>query len=301
MEFLQTRLEEAFRMNAMSPTPCVTLAGVDWQRAWEELEAIRPTPGGVEHWNKRSSSYGNMRYGDYEQRFLELAQIEPGSTVLDFGCGVGLLAIPLARQGCKVIACDFSQGMLDQLAAHVREAGVEDLVESRLLSWDDDWAAAGLIPDSVDVAIASRSIATPNLEGALRKLDSVARTRVCVTVAAGASPRRDVRAYEAVGRSLFWVPDYAYCLNILLASGVFADLTYIVTHRRPAFDSRADALSQLAEMMGGDLSPEEEARLAAYVDARYVEDLTMPADRTFAARHDCPVRWAFISWGTSAR
>ena len=145
------------------------------------------------------------------------------------------------------------------------------------------------------------SIATKHLEAALRKLDAVARERVCVTVAAGASPRRDVRAYEAVGRTAFWVPDYAYCLNILLAYGVFADLTYIVTHRRPAFEDRADALAQLAKMMGDDLSPEEQACLAAYVDAQYVEDPTMPADRTFAARHDCPVRWAFISWGPAGR
>lgn len=288
-------------MNAMSPTPRMSLAGIDWQRSWEELEATRPTSGDAAHWNKRSTSYGDMRYGDYERRFFELAQIEPGSTVLDFGCGVGLLAIPLAKQGCRVIACDFSQGMLDQLAIHAREAGVEGLIEPHLLSWDDDWSAAGLASDSVDVAIASRSIATTHLEAALRKLDAVARERVCVTVAAGASPRRDVRAYEAVGRTAFWVPDYAYCLNILLACGVFADLTYIVTHRRPAFEDRADALAQLAKMMGDDLSPEEQARLAAYVDAQYVEDPTMPADRTFAARHDCPVRWAFISWGTGSR
>ena len=288
-------------MNAMSPTPRMSLAGIDWQRSWEELEATRPTSGNAAHWNKRSTSYGDMRYGDYEQRFFELAQIEPGSTVLDFGCGVGLLAVPLAKQGCRVIACDFSQGMLDQLAIHAREAGVEENIEPHLLSWDDDWSAAGLAPDSVDVAIAARSIATTHLEAALRKLDAVARERVCVTVAAGASPRRDVRAYEAVGRTAFWGPDYAYCLNILLACGVFADLTYIVTHRRPAFEDRADALAQLAKMMGDDLSPEEQACLAAYVDAQYVEDPTMPADRTFAARHDCPVCWAFISWGPAGR
>lgn len=288
-------------MNAMSPTPRMSLDGIDWQRSWEKLEATRPTSGDAAHWNKRSASYGSMRYSDYEQRFFELAQIAPGSTVLDFGCGVGLLAIPLAKQGCRVIACDFSQGMLDQLAIHAREAGVEDRIETHLLAWDDDWSAVGLTADSVDVAIASRSIATLHLEDALRKLDSVARRRVCVTVAAGASPRRDVRAYEAVGRTLFWVPDYAYCLNILLAFGVFADLTYIVTHRRPAFEDRADALAQLAKMMGDDLTPEEQSRLAAYVDSQYVEDPTMPADRTFAARHDCPVRWAFISWGTGER
>ena len=284
-------------MNLMTPQPCVDLAGVDWQAAWEEIDRTRTTRGDAAHWTKRSSSYGDLRYGYYERRFLELAQIEPSSTVLDFGCGVGLLAIPLAQAGCTVVACDFSEGMLEQTRMHAEAAGVADRIETRLVAWDDDWEAAGLHTNGFDVAIASRSIATKHLESALLKLDAVARTRVCVTVAAGVSPRRDVRAYEAVGRRPFWVPDYAFCTNVLFAHGVFPELSYIVTHRHPAFADRADALVQLAAMMGGDLLAEEQAALEAFVDAHYAEDPTAPAGRTFSADEDTPIRWAFITWG----
>lgn len=284
-------------MNLMTPQPCVNVAGVDWQAAWEEVDRTRNTRGDAAHWTKRSTSYGDLRYGYYERRFLELAQIEPGSTVLDFGCGVGLLAIPLAQAGCTVVACDFSEGMLEQTRIHAEAAGVADRIETRLVSWDDNWDEHGLHADGFDVAIASRSIATTHLEDALLKLDAVARQRVCVTVAAGVSPRRDVRAYQAVGRRPFWVPDYVFCTNVLFAHGVFPELSYIVTHRHPGFADRVEALEQLAAMMGGDLSSDEEAALQTFVDAHYRIDPDAPEGRQFSADEDTPIRWAFISWG----
>lgn len=287
-------------MNTLTPRPSVDLAGVDWQASWEELELRRGAPNDAAHWTKRSASYGALRYGDYERRFLELAAIEPGSRVLDFGCGVGLLSVPLAKAGCTVVACDFSEGMLEQTRAHARAAGVEDRIETRLVAWDDDWVDAGLQENGFDVAIASRSIATTHLEDALLKLDAVARRRVCVTVAAGISPRRDVRAYQAVGRTPFWVPDYAYCINLLFAHGAFPELAYIVTHRHPAFADRAEALEQLAIMMGGDLTEREQADLEAFVDAHYRVDPHAPDGRPFSADEDTPIRWAFISWGAGA-
>lgn len=283
-------------MKYMTPQPCMDLAGVDWQASWERIDRQRTTRGDAAHWTKRSTSYGDMRYGAYEQRFLELASIEPGSRVLDFGCGVGLLAIPLAQAGCTVVACDFSEGMLNQTRIHAEAAGVAERIETRLVAWDDDWDTIGLGVGSFDVAIASRSIATLHLEDALRKLDAAARSRVCVTVAAGASPRRDIRAYDAVGRTPFWVPDYAYCINVLFTHGIFPELTYILTHRHPAFADRDDALVQLAHMLGDNLTPEEERALARFVDDHYRVDPTACEGRTFVADEDTAVRWAFISW-----
>ena len=105
-----------------------------------------------------------------------------------------------------------------------------DRIEIRKLAWDDDWRGAGVGPDSVDVAIASRSLATYNLTDALVKLDTTARRRVCATIAAGRSPMKDERAFEAVGRPRTPVADAAYVINILLAHGVFPDVSYIVTH-----------------------------------------------------------------------
>lgn len=283
-------------MNNLSTEPVLTLAGVDWAAAWTSAQKGRDEPGNAAHWTKRSASYGDPRLGDYERAFLERAGIEPGETVLDFGCGIGLLAVPLAQMGCRVVACDFSAGMLDELARYAASAGVADAIDARLVAWDDDWEAAGIAPESCDVAIASRSIATSDMLGALRKLDRTARRRVCVTVAAGRSPRRDERAYEAVGRRRAEVFDYAYCTNILFQHGVFPELSYIVTHSRPAFADRESAVRDLSAMVGGGLTPWELSALEAFLDEHYAIDPSAKPGRTYASDALRTVRWAFVSW-----
>ncbi len=284
-------------MRTIKADKTLSLAGVDWQKAWEHEDSLRSKPADASHWSCRAKSYGERSLSVYEQEFIRRSGIQPGQTVLDFGCGVGLLAIPLAKMGCKVLACDFSQGMLDRLEENAETAGVPaGSIQTRLVAWDDDWQAAGIMPDSVDVAIASRSIATRNLLDALAKLDGCARERVCVTVAAGRSPRRDERAFAAVGRSRPPVADFAFCANILFQHGVFPEISYIQTRSRPAFADRAEAVESLTDMLGGSLEPDEASKLGAFLDEHYSIDPDAHPARAYASDEMRDVRWAFISW-----
>lgn len=72
--------------------------------------------------------------------------LEPGSRVLDYGCGVGRVARQLARRGCRVIAVDVAEQML----AHCREycAGLDDI--AYVLS--DGYDVRGVADDCVDGA-----------------------------------------------------------------------------------------------------------------------------------------------------
>ena len=59
--------------------------------------------------------------------------VGPGMTTMDFGCGMGLFAIPMARlvgdEG-RVIAVDLQQQMLNVLQKRAEKAGVADCIQT---------------------------------------------------------------------------------------------------------------------------------------------------------------------------
>jgi arsenite methyltransferase len=84
---------------------------------------------------------------------LRVAEIEPGRTILDLGCGAGLDAILAAhRTGSsgKVIALDFLPEMLDRTTAAAREAGLRNVEPL-----EGEMEAIPLPDDSVDLVISN--------------------------------------------------------------------------------------------------------------------------------------------------
>ena len=60
----------------------------------------------------------------------ERLRLQPGSTVLDLGCGTGGPAVLLAGAfGCSVIGVDHHEPFLDRARSRAAEAGISDLVE----------------------------------------------------------------------------------------------------------------------------------------------------------------------------
>ena len=143
-------------------TPLLTTR--DWNEEWKELQKARRAADDASHWDKRAATFGSKDAPNpYVERFLKLAAIRPGESVLDMGCGTGALSMPLGAAGHLVVAADFSRGMLGVLEGELAERGIAS-VTPKLMSWEDDWAAHGVLPGSVDVAVASRSIATADLK-----------------------------------------------------------------------------------------------------------------------------------------
>jgi len=72
------------------------------------------------------------------------AYVQPGMTVMDFGCGMGFFSIPMARMtGChgRVIAVDVQPQMLNTLRKRAERAGVADRIRTHRCE-----------PDSIGVA-----------------------------------------------------------------------------------------------------------------------------------------------------
>ena len=282
----------------------------DWNEEWKDLQKARRRFDDAAYWDKRAPSFTTKDApSPYVERFLELAGVREGETVFDMGCGTGALAVPLGRAGHKVVAADFSQGMLDHLQRELDEQDVRTVFPKRL-SWSDDWPAAGVRPGMVDVCVASRSIATADMKDALLRLTDVARRRVCVTLATGASPRTDERVLAAVGLEHVPGRDYLYAFNILANEGLRPEVSYIDSTRTDTFDSVEEARESLGRMVvdaAAFASEADRARalerlddwlgdnLAANEHAGAPDERGVPEKR-LRLREPRVVTWAFIAW-----
>ena len=292
-------------------TPLLT--ATDWSEEWKELQKVRRHADDAAFWDKRSATFTTKDAPNlYVEKFLEYAEFRPGETVFDMGCGTGALAVPLGEAGHKVVAADFSQGMLDQMQARLDAAGVRT-VFPKLMSWEDDWPAFGVREGMTDVAIASRSIATADLRDALLRLTEVARRRVCITLATGSSPRVDERILAAVGLPSVLGRDYLYAFNILANEGIKAEVRYIDSTRNDTFATPEDAYEKLIAMIDDSAavraSDEEReqarANLREWLAANLLPNETAGApDRkgvpqlAWRLAEPRTVTWAFLAWNT---
>jgi ubiquinone/menaquinone biosynthesis C-methylase UbiE len=82
--------------------------------------------------------------------------VRPGMTVMDFGCGMGMFAIALARlvgdQG-QVIAVDLQKRMLDVLVKRAKKAGVAERIRAHRCEADSI-----ACDDAIDFALAFYSV-----------------------------------------------------------------------------------------------------------------------------------------------
>ena len=287
------------------------LTTYDWNAEWQQLQRLRRHKDDASYWDKRAQTFTTKDAPNrYVEDFLRLADIHPGETVFDMGCGTGALAVPLGKAGHKVVAADFSQGMLDIMQQDLDAAGVRTVFPKRM-SWSDDWPAFGVRPGMTDVALASRSIATDDLRDALLRLTDVARRRVCITLATGSSPRVDERILSAVGLSQVLGRDYLYAFNILVNEGIKPEVEYIQSTREDTFATPEDAYEDFSKMIrdAGAVGATD-AELAAACERLHgwLDENLEPnpeagkPDRkgvpqgAWRLKHPRIVTWAFLAW-----
>ncbi len=291
---------------------------LDLAEEWRKLDAVRHKPDAQAHWDKRARTYSfHDAPNDYVRSFIRNMQLAGGESVLDMGCGTGSLAVPLAKTGHAVVAADFSEGMLERVRENAAACGVPvvDAASGDALpvaqgticpvhmSWEDDWAQFGLGENSVDVALASRSIITHDLEDSIRKLSSAARRRVCVTAGTGVSPRVDERVARAMGLKLERHNDALFVFGIASDLGYEPTVSYIHSPRMKTYSSPDEAYYSLLKTMEyvGDAPQQVSADLAAarlkdWLSGHLVHERSADGDPRWHLDQPRDVPWAFISW-----
>lgn len=262
---------------------------IDWDRIWRESRTKKSwKKKKSKDWDKRAAGFAERNIDSpFVGQFLSKAAIAPESTVLDVGCGPGTLALPLARKVTRVTAVDYSAAMLAELNKQATQENISNITTIQG-SWEDDWQALGI--PSHDVAIASRSLSVDDLAGALAKLDSHATRAVYLVDRVGAGPF-DPDLYAAIDRPFDPGPDYIITLNILYTMGIHAHIDFITLDSYRVYGSPEEALQSYRWMLD-ELSPEEEAKLAAYVKSRLVQ----VDAATWRLQRRVPPRWALIWW-----
>ena len=262
-----------------------------------------------DYWNKRAATcprYATEGSDLWLMRFLSPAM---GETILDMGCATGTLALPLARAGHHVHACDFAEAMLAILD---QRAAAENLpITSHLLAWDEDWSRAGLGENSVDCAFASRSLMSDHTLSRSSKRDAAARVKAAGVVPNSLPPSSDPRLLTYLGRKAkrpSTVPEVLRALRYLGRIPVTATTN---TYRPMRFNSFDEARADLRRLARPEPFTAREQRLFdAYARDHFVEvQAVQPANGLSNDHSDSPqtqwilnyllpVVWTFIGWRT---
>lgn len=291
---------------------------IDFEQEWYRQMQADQAQGTPEHWDARARKNPRV-FGpgtSYALQFLDCAQLHDGETIMDMGCGAGSLAIPAAKRGHQVLACDFSPRMLENLDGYLPDS-LRPMVQTKLLAWEDDWTAAGIAPKSVDVAVSSRSLATADLGAALTKLTTVARRKVCMTISPGPLPRVFSALFDDLGLAVPTTQRAALLLGALLARGHHPEVCFIRTSSVERFASRDEAFetycgmfdSASASLSGRDRTLLEHD-LRCWLETHLVHDDELTGEDATGVltagkrryRVDVPRRfdWMFVAWETGA-
>ena len=81
--------------------------------------------GKLVRWSKRYDAIFGRLLSKSEDRIIELAEIKPGDTVLDVGCGPGSLTIKAKAKAGKVFGVDAAPEMIELASKKAAEKGAE--------------------------------------------------------------------------------------------------------------------------------------------------------------------------------
>lgn len=269
-----------------------------WAKEWERVQDISGHSDSVEFWDSFAPKFRKKaktgERDEYPEQFYELMNPDEGDTIFDMGSGSGVLSLPFAAKGHKIVCADFSKEMLRVLSEDAEKEGLSDRIETIELDWNEDWSLREL--PVCDIALSSRSLIRINPDKAVRDLESVARKSVCLglwTHGEYAYNQTIARAigYEKVNHGVF-----EYVLNMLFAMGRRPTLNYINSPLKPLmFQSREECIEKTKESFPEELSPQQLSKLNEHVK-KHLQPFSDHRGYGFILDHSKLACFVMIKW-----
>jgi SAM-dependent methyltransferase len=271
---------------------------IDWNEVWRDgVIFFGGQPDNATHWDGFSASMNAaLDKGNYGRNVFERIKTNPEWSVLDIGCGPGLLVIPLAKSFKQVTALDISSEML----RYVRQnAAKENLTNITCVNRGFEYAVIGTDVKQHDVVIASRSMGyVKDLKQFLLNMNKAAKRYAYLTWGADDRPF-DMGLYKAIGRPYGDTRSYIVIYNLLFQLGIKANIELFDCDMGETPQNNVEsALNAIRKRfkdmnMGRELTKEEETRLIPYLKEQLV---TTPDGGTRIAFHNNARNFALIWW-----
>ena len=269
----------------------------DMKRDWNELwnNALQRLPKkNSRSWDNVAPKFKNQRgKNDYPKKLLEKIKLDADDTVLDIGCGSGIITIPLAQKARKVTALDISRKMLQLLEENAVEECLTNInpVNRRL---EDVLLNRDIEPH--DVVVASRSLnGVYNIKQMLEEINKIAKKYVYITLWGANNIKFGNEISKIIGREFHEHPTYIYAYNILYELGIYANIE-ILEYDNSSYYSSIDESVESFKWKIGNLNQNEEDILRNYL----AEKMVKTDDSKFKFPNNKP-DWALIWWKKNNR
>jgi 2-polyprenyl-3-methyl-5-hydroxy-6-metoxy-1,4-benzoquinol methylase len=148
---------------------------------------------------KRFHSASPIRRHAHEAQYQAFVDLVPaGASVIDAGCGEGILSVMLAKQGCKVLGVDLSEPNIAAARRYAEEQGVSDRVSFQ--TGDAERLPAG--DREFQFAVSSHVLEhLPDFDQGARELRRVASMSVILAIPTCVNPASMV----LLGGDKYWV------------------------------------------------------------------------------------------------
>jgi SAM-dependent methyltransferase len=187
-----------------------------------------------DYWDNAAKSYNENKKEVSNLRiektidFLKRSDLVfDGMKVLEIGCGTGLLAMALAKQGAKVTALDFSKGMLEKF-----KQDIPPEIEKNITILLEDWHTVDLEKNGwvkqFDLVIAFMSPGVANPE-AFFKMMKCSKNGCAIR---GWAAKRNHPIITALWKKIMGTEledkpqSVLYKLNLLFSLGYFPEITF---------------------------------------------------------------------------